>query len=124
MTGEEGAKPAPAKKAKKAAGGDKAKKDGGDAAATPAAAKRAQKAAEAKAAKQQGALCVDRRVARVVGGKMRCWSLALHQGILACIAFARLQGTLAGRQRPAIPSAPAAALPLQRRSRRSRRPLA
>lgn len=70
MAGEEGAKPAPAKKGKKAAAaaaGDKpklakkegAKKDGGgkreggDAAATPAV-KRSHKAAEGKAAKQQG----------------------------------------------------------------------
>ena len=71
---EEGAKPAPAKKSKKAAGGDKAKADkakkdgGGDAAATPAAAKRAQKAAEAKAAKQQGALCVGAPASGMTGG--------------------------------------------------------
>jgi hypothetical protein len=101
MTGEEAAKPAPAKKAKKAAGGekakgakakgDKAKKEGGgDAAATPAAAKRAQKAAEAKAAKQQGALCVLCLEYAVfwTGGwakvSLECGSAAGHPGLPAC----------------------------------------
>ena len=60
MTGEEVEKPAP-KKTKKAAAGDKAKKDG-DAAATPAAkrqkpAEAKAKAAEAKAAKHGGGTC-------------------------------------------------------------------
>ena len=80
MAGEEGAKPAPAKKGKKAAAaaaGDKpklakkegakkdggSKREGGDAAATPTV-KRSHQATEAKAAKHQGALRVGRRAGR------------------------------------------------------------